>query len=221
MRAVIAVAGMGSRFFPIGKTINKCMLPIFNQPVVAYAVADCVAAGAREIAIVTAPGEIGRQVRHYFTEDHDLKDYFAARGWQDKYASLADLHSQADFTFLEQPRDDRYGTALPAIVAADFIAGDDFLLVAGDDLLLRNDGGSDLADLATARAAAGVPARSPPPRCPVPRPTATASSTREQPEVTSYSISCWKSQTTTASRPPTSTSAALCYPPTPWPTSRS
>ncbi|MEV0003400.1 sugar phosphate nucleotidyltransferase [Micromonospora sp. NPDC050980] len=158
MRAVIAVAGTGSRFFPIGKTINKCMLPILNQPVVAYAVADCVAAGAHEIAIVTAPGEIGRQVRHYFTEDHDLMDYFAARGWQAKYASLADLHGQADFTFIEQPRDDRYGTALPAIVASDFIAGDDFLLVAGDDLLLRNDGGSDLADLAVARAAAGVPA---------------------------------------------------------------
>ncbi|MEU8388845.1 sugar phosphate nucleotidyltransferase [Micromonospora sp. NPDC048843] len=158
MRAVIAVAGMGSRFFPIGKTINKCMLPILNQPVVAYAVADCVAAGAHEIAIVTAPGEIGRQVRHYFTEDHDLKDYFTARGWQDKYTPLADLHSQADFTFIEQPRDGRYGTALPAIVAADFIAGDDFLLVAGDDLLLRSDGGSDLADLAAARAAAAVPA---------------------------------------------------------------
>ncbi|MFI7659691.1 sugar phosphate nucleotidyltransferase [Micromonospora parva] len=158
MRAVIAVAGMGSRFFPIGKTINKSMLPILNQPVMAYAVADCIAAGAREIAIVTAPGEPGRQVRHYLSEDHDLKAYFSARGWQDKYAPLADLHTQADFTFLEQPRDDRYGTALPAIVAAGFIAGDDFLLVAGDDLLLRSDGGSDLADLVAARAAAGVPA---------------------------------------------------------------
>ncbi|KIR61784.1 hypothetical protein TK50_30200 [Micromonospora haikouensis] len=149
---------MGSRFFPIGKTINKCMLPILNQPVVAYAVADCVAAGARDIAIVTAPGEPGRQVRHYFSEDRDLKDYFTTRGWQDKYASVADLHTQATFTFLEQPRDDRYGTALPAIVAAEFIAGDDFLLVAGDDLLLRRDGGSDLADLSAARTAAAVPA---------------------------------------------------------------
>ncbi|MEV4212527.1 sugar phosphate nucleotidyltransferase [Micromonospora sp. NPDC049662] len=158
MRAVIAVAGMGSRFFPIAKTINKCMLPILNQPVVAYAVADCVAAGAHEIAIVTAPGEPGRQVRHFFSEDLDLKAYFTQRGWQDKYASVADLHSQAAFTFIEQPRDDRYGTALPALVAADFIAGDDFLLVAGDDLLLRADGGSDLAELAAARATAGAPA---------------------------------------------------------------
>ncbi|MEV1320101.1 sugar phosphate nucleotidyltransferase [Micromonospora arborensis] len=158
MKAVIAVAGMGSRFFPIGKTINKSMLPILNHPVLAYAVADCIAAGAREIAIVTAPGEAGREVRHYLSEDHDLKAYFSARGWQDKYAPLADLHHQADFTFLEQPRDDRYGTALPAIIAAEFIGNEDFLLVAGDDLLLRADGGSDLADLAAARTAAGTPA---------------------------------------------------------------
>ncbi|MGW1640559.1 sugar phosphate nucleotidyltransferase [Streptomyces lavendulae] len=57
MKAVIAVAGMGTRFFPIAKTINKCMLPILDQPVLAYAVADCLAAGADQIAIVTGTGE--------------------------------------------------------------------------------------------------------------------------------------------------------------------
>ncbi|QOC89670.1 glycosyltransferase family protein [Micromonospora craniellae] len=113
---------------------------VLNQPVVAYAVADCVAAGAHEIAVVTAPGETGRQVRHYFSEDHDLRAFFAHRGWHDKYTSVADLHTQAEFTFIEQPRDDRYGTALPAILAAEFIANDDFLLIAGDDLLLRGVG---------------------------------------------------------------------------------
>ncbi|MFG2333411.1 sugar phosphate nucleotidyltransferase [Streptomyces sp. NPDC048604] len=158
MKAVVAVAGMGSRFFPVAKTINKCMLPVLNEPVVAYAVADCLAAGAREIALVTADGETGRQVRHYFTHDPDLEQYFAGRGWQAKYEAIAHLHDQADFTFIEQPRDERYGTALPAMLAGDFIDGDDFLLLAGDDLLLRTDGGSDLADLVAARAAAGTPA---------------------------------------------------------------
>lgn len=159
MKAVIAVAGMGTRFYPIAKTICKCMLPVLDQPVLAYAVADCVAAGAADIAIVTADGESGRQVRHYFTEDPGLAAYFAGRGQEDKYQPVAHLHDQARFTFIEQPRDtSRYGTALPAILAADFIDGDDFLLIAGDDLLLRDDGGSDLADLAAARDAAGTPA---------------------------------------------------------------
>lgn len=147
---------MGSRFFPISKAVNKCMLPILDQPVVAYAVADCIAAGVHEILIVTGAGETGRQVRHYFSEDSDIREYFVNRGWQSKYESIARLHEQADFSFIEQPRGYRYGTAVPVMLAADFIADDDFLLLAGDDLLLRADGGSDLADLAGARTAAGT-----------------------------------------------------------------
>ncbi|GAA1994307.1 sugar phosphate nucleotidyltransferase [Kitasatospora viridis] len=157
MRAVIAAAGMGTRFFPIGRTVTKAMLPVLDRPVIAYAVADCVAAGAREIAIVTAPGEAGRQIRHYFSHDAELEAYCTARGWQDKYSSVADLHRQADFTFIEQPRDERYGTAVPAILAAEFIGDEDVFLVSGDDLLLRPDGGFDLADLAAARTGAGTP----------------------------------------------------------------
>ncbi|MFI6883791.1 sugar phosphate nucleotidyltransferase [Streptosporangium canum] len=157
-KAVIAVAGYGSRFFPIGKSINKCMLPILNRPVVELAVADCLAAGVRQIALITAPGETGRQVRHYFSHDPDLEAHFAGRGWQAKYELLSDLHRGAEFTFLEQPRDDRYGTAVPAMVAGKFVDGDAFLFLAGDDLLLRPDGGSDLADLVAARKHAGTPA---------------------------------------------------------------
>ncbi|MFD6443821.1 sugar phosphate nucleotidyltransferase [Promicromonospora sp. NPDC060204] len=71
---------------------------------------------------------------------------------------MADLHLRAEFTFIEQPRDGRYGTALPAMLAADFVGEDDFFLIAGDDLLFRADGGSDLADLAEARDRAGVSA---------------------------------------------------------------
>jgi UTP--glucose-1-phosphate uridylyltransferase len=154
LKAVIAVAGYGSRFFPIAKTINKCMLPIGNRPIVHLAVEDCIAAGIEEIAIVTAPGDT--QIRHYFTEDTALRDHFHERGWDRKYEPVAHLHDLAEFTFLEQPRDGRYGTALPAMVAADWIGGDDFLLMSGDDVLLRADGGSDLADMVRARTEAGA-----------------------------------------------------------------
>ncbi|MFD8563392.1 sugar phosphate nucleotidyltransferase [Streptosporangium canum] len=157
-KAVIAVAGYGSRFFPIGKSVNKCMLPILNRPVVELAVADCIAAGVRQIALVTAPGLLGQQVRHYFSHDPDLEAHFAERGWQSKYEVLDGLHRCAEFTFLEQPRYGRYGTAVPAMIASKFIDGDDFLLLAGDDLLLRPDGGSDLADLVTAQRHAGTAA---------------------------------------------------------------
>jgi UTP--glucose-1-phosphate uridylyltransferase len=155
-KAVIAVAGYGSRFFPIAKTINKCMLPILNRPVLHLAVEDCVRAGIQQIAIVTAPGD--QQVRHYFTRDDGLHRYFHERGWDHKYEAVAGLEDLAEFTFLEQPRDGRYGTALPAMIAADFVAGDDFVLMSGDDVLLREDGGCDLADMVRRRAETGASA---------------------------------------------------------------
>ncbi|WP_165521980.1 sugar phosphate nucleotidyltransferase [Micromonospora zingiberis] len=157
-KAVIAVAGFGSRFFPVAKTLNKCMLPVLNKPVVQYAVEDCILAGITKIAIVTAPGQAGSQVRHYFSPDPEMEAYFHNRGWTDKWEPAARLQDLADFTFIEQPRDNRYGTAVPAMVAKDFIDSDDFLLLAGDDLLLRADGGSDLADLIARRERAGTPA---------------------------------------------------------------
>lgn len=143
------------------------MLPILDKPVLHLTVEDCVRAGVREIAIVTAPGDT--QVRHYFSRDQETEAHFRDRGWEAKWERVADLHELADFTFVEQPRDGRYGTAPPPMAAADFVGGDDFLCLSGDDLLLRDDGGSDLADMvahwenagtAAALAAAVVPGES-------------------------------------------------------------
>ncbi|MFD9688421.1 sugar phosphate nucleotidyltransferase [Kitasatospora sp. NPDC059088] len=151
LTAVIAAAGVGSRFFPIGKTIPKCMLPVWNRPLLSYTIADCIAAGAERIAVVTAPGECTRQVRHFLTPDPEMERYFAARGWQHKYEPIA-RPLAADITVIEQPRGTgHYGTALPPLCAAEWIRDDDFLLASGDDLLLRLDQGSDLADLVNAR----------------------------------------------------------------------
>ena len=155
-KAVIAVAGFGSRFFPVTKTINKCLLPVLNRPILHLAVQDCVQAGIDQIAIVTAPGDT--QVRHYFSHDEALQREFREHGWDAKYAVIDGLERLAEFTFLEQPRDGRYGTALPAQIAHDFVAGDDFVLMSGDDVVLRADGGSDLADMIRHRDEAGAPA---------------------------------------------------------------
>ena len=154
-KAVIAVAGYGSRFFPIAKTINKCMLPVLNKPILQLAVEDCVRAGIQQIAIVTAPGD--SQVRHYFGHDEGMRRHFHERGWDAKYEAIAGLENLAEFVFLEQPRDGRYGSALPAMVATDFIDGDPFVLMSGDDMVLREDGGCDLSDMVRHRAQTGVP----------------------------------------------------------------
>jgi UTP--glucose-1-phosphate uridylyltransferase len=158
-KAVISTAGFGSRFFPVSVAVNKALLPILNRPVIDYLVTELVAADVRDIAFVTLPGD--DSLRQYFEQSDWVKDYFYARGWESKYAPLAELYDRlagVRFEWIEQPVDGKYGTAIPGLLAREWIGGDDWFLLSGDDVILRADGGSDLADLALARDKAGTPA---------------------------------------------------------------
>jgi UTP--glucose-1-phosphate uridylyltransferase len=158
-KAVVSTAGFGSRFFPVSVAVNKSLLPILNRPVIDYLVRELVAADVQDIAFVTMPGD--DQIRRYFEESDWVRDYFFNRGWQDKYEPLAELYGNlADvrFTWIEQPVDGKYGTAIPGLLAREWIGDSDWFLLSGDDVILRSDGGSDLADLADAHAAAGTDA---------------------------------------------------------------
>ena len=54
-KAIITDAGYASRYLPIAKTIPKAMLPLGNRPIIQLAVEECVAAGLKEIIIVSTP----------------------------------------------------------------------------------------------------------------------------------------------------------------------
>jgi UTP--glucose-1-phosphate uridylyltransferase len=154
-KAVISTAGFGTRFFPVTKAVNKSLLPILNRPVIDYLITECVDAGISDIAIVVFGGD--QQIRNYFSENKALKDYFYARGWESKYEPLAHLHDRARFTFIEQTLDGRYGTAIPPMLACDFVGKSDFFLLSADDLVLSEDGSSNLAQLLRTRNEAGLP----------------------------------------------------------------
>ena len=51
-KAVIPVAGLGTRFLPVTRSVPKALLPILDKPLVQYAVDDAVEAGITDIAIV-------------------------------------------------------------------------------------------------------------------------------------------------------------------------
>lgn len=159
LKAVVSTAGFGSRFFPVSVAVNKSLLPIGNRPVIDYLVSELLAADVQEIAFVTLPGD--DQIRRYVEPQEWIQRYFHDQGWEAKYAPVAHLHqrlAQVRFTWIEQPVDGRYGTAIPAMLARDFVDDSDWFLLSGDDVVLRGDGGSDLADLVAAREYVGVPA---------------------------------------------------------------
>ncbi|GCD96007.1 sugar phosphate nucleotidyltransferase [Embleya hyalina] len=144
-KAVIAAAGLGTRMFPITKVIEKAMLPIGRRPTIDYIVRECAAAGVGEIAIVVRRGST--QIQRYYGDDTELRALLGRRGWAEKAHSLDELASVPSITFIEQDLEDRYGTAVPVLLARDFIGDDAFFFLSGDDLLVERHGRSTLAEL--------------------------------------------------------------------------
>ncbi len=133
-KAVITCAGFGTRFLPVTKALQKEMLPILNRPVIDYTVSACVEAGVEEIIFVIRAGET--QVKEFYSESLRLKAYLEKMGKMSLYPAIEKLHTQAKFTFIEQPADALYGTGTPVKLAKEHLGHEDaFLVLMGDDFV--------------------------------------------------------------------------------------
>ena len=147
-KAIIPVAGWGTRRLPITKVIEKAMLPIGNRPLADYVVEDCAKAGIKEIYIVIDEKPFS-QIKAYYEENADLKNYLIARGKEDKL-SLANTNREGVTLhfFAQKDVDLRYGNAEPvAQVVEEFGIDEPCAVLMGDDFSYNKDGSSDLARL--------------------------------------------------------------------------
>lgn len=149
-KAIIAVAGYGTRRLPITKTIEKCMLPIGNRPVVDYLVEDCIHAGITDIIFVV--GEQHDQIKQYYSGHNEaLDEYLQARGKRQELALVYSIAPQITFHYVVQDRHQPYGTAVPMALCADKIDDDEHVLyVAGDDFIYNPGGPSGIEQLINA-----------------------------------------------------------------------
>lgn len=144
-KAIIPVAGWGTRMLPITKAIEKCMLPIGTRPVIDYIVQDVIKAGITDIYFVV--GEQSTQIQNYYRSNIQLKDYLVRKGKQDKLPLIAPLEG-ISVHFITQPSNDKYGTSVPVGLANHYIEDDESaLVIMGDQFFLRDDDGSNAADL--------------------------------------------------------------------------
>lgn len=145
-KAIIPVAGWGTRRLPITKTIEKCMLPIGNRPLVDYVVQDCLKAGITELIFVV--GEGSTQLEDYYRSNIQLNDYLRRNGKQDKLPLVAPLEG-VKLHFITQPISyGKYGTAVPVALAADYInEGESAVVLMGDDFFYNEDDSSEVKRL--------------------------------------------------------------------------
>lgn len=143
-KAIIPVAGWGTRMLPITKSIEKCMLPVGTRPVIDYIVQDVIAAGIKDIYFVV--GEQSSQLQSYYRSNIPLNDYLKRKGKHDMLPLVAPLRD-VSIHFIVQPSTGGYGTSIPVGLASEFIDEDErALVIMGDNIFHRIDGGSNAAD---------------------------------------------------------------------------
>ena len=134
-KAIIPVAGRGTRWLPLTKSIEKCMLPVGNRPIIDYVVQECLDAGIKDIYFIV--GEDSAQLRSYYRPNLDLEDYLK-RNNRDELLSLIKT-PKAQFHFIVQPSYGKYGTAIPVDLALPYIDEHESVLVyMGDNYLMGN-----------------------------------------------------------------------------------
>lgn len=139
---------------PITKSIEKCMLPVGTRPVIDYVVQDVIQAGITDIYFVV--GEQSSQIQGYYRSNILLNDYLRRAGKSDKLSLVAPLKG-VNTHFITQPSTGGYGTSVPVGLCNELIADDESaVVIMGDQFFLREDKGSNTAELIAMVDEAGV-----------------------------------------------------------------
>jgi UTP--glucose-1-phosphate uridylyltransferase len=99
-KAILPVAGFGTRFLPATKAQPKEMLPIVDKPVIQYLVEEAVASGIEEIVFVTGRGK--RAIEDHFDISYELEDTLVEKNKQDLLETVRKISNLAKFSYVRQ-----------------------------------------------------------------------------------------------------------------------
>ncbi len=136
-QVVFPVAGLGSRFLPVTKSIPKEMLPIIDKPLIQFAVEEAIQAGAEEIIFVTSHTKIA--IEDYFSKNIELEARLRESNKNELIQIIyPDYFEDIKFSFVRQNEPNGLGHAI--LQAKNLIKEDFFGIVLADDLILSEVG---------------------------------------------------------------------------------
>ncbi|MDD2354214.1 MAG: UTP--glucose-1-phosphate uridylyltransferase [Patescibacteria group bacterium] len=130
-KAIMPVAGFGTRFLPATKAQPKEMLPVVDKPVIQYLVEQAVAAGIEEIVFVTGRGK--RAIEDHFDYSFELEKTLVEKNKMDLVKKVKEISGLAKFSYVRQPIP--LGDGHAVLCASHLIGEDEAVLVMFGDTL--------------------------------------------------------------------------------------
>ncbi len=131
-KAVIPVAGFGTRFLPATKAMPKEMLPIVDKPTIQYIVEEMVASGIEEIVLVTNRSK--RAIEDHFDRSFELEVLLEKN--PEKKAQLEEVRRLAHLAkFVYVRQEEMLGNGHALLCAREVVGDEPFAFAYGDDII--------------------------------------------------------------------------------------
>jgi len=130
-KAVVAVAGSGTRLLPATKSMPKEMLPIVDKPIIQLVVEELVEAGIEDIILVTKWDK--KPLEDHFDYNWALINELKHAGKEHLLSEVKKIADLANFIYVRQKGP--YGNGTPILSAASLVKDEPFVFCFGDDLV--------------------------------------------------------------------------------------
>jgi UTP--glucose-1-phosphate uridylyltransferase len=130
-KAIVAVAGSGTRLLPATKAMPKEMLPIIDKPIIQLVVEELVEAGITDIILVTKWDK--KPLEDHFDHNQILLEDLQKHGKEKLAAEIERIANMANFIYIRQKP--QYGNGVPVLSAANLVENEPFVFCFGDDLV--------------------------------------------------------------------------------------
>ncbi|MDR6543221.1 UTP--glucose-1-phosphate uridylyltransferase [Acinetobacter bereziniae] len=141
-KAILPVAGLGTRFLPASKSIPKEMVTVVDRPAIEYVVKEAVAAGIEQIILVTHSSKAS--IENYFDRNFELETTLENKKKIDLLKEITEiLPSNVSVVSVRQPQPLGLGHAV--LCAKSVVGDEDFAVLLPDVLVKENSAENDLA----------------------------------------------------------------------------
>jgi len=130
-KAVLPVAGMGTRFLPATKSSPKEMLPLVDKPLIQYVIEEAIASGIEQIIMITGRGK--NAIEDHFDRSVELEHLLESKNKLEELDQVKKISEMCEFCYIRQKEPLGLGHAI--LRAREIVCNEPFAVLLGDDII--------------------------------------------------------------------------------------